>query len=155
MTYRTTLLALGLSVLPALAFAQNDSAFRAMQSRGQRVMGVDQYTSTHMFNDLADGGIVELQRDTDDAAGIAEIRRHLQSIARAFKSGDFSSPALVHWKEVPGAATMAARRKRITYTYKPLPRGGEVRMVTRDREALQAIHEFIAFQRNEHHAGGH
>ena len=53
---------------------------------------------------------------------------------------------------------MAARREAIRYTYRDLPLGGEVRMVTKDPAALRAIHEFLEFQRREHwtpDAGGH
>ena len=75
-------------------------------------------------------------------------------IARAFAAGDFSTPAFVHLRQVPGTAVMAARRAYITYTEHDLPRGGEVRIVTHDPDALAAIHEFMAYQRGEHHAGG-
>ncbi len=129
-----------------------DSAFAAMQQRGKVAMGVDQYTSTHQFDTRSDGGRIELQRDVDDSAGVAQIRLHLRGIAKAFSEGDFSAPAFVHLQEVPGAKVMAARRALITYTYRDLPRGGEVRMVTKDPEALAAIHDFLAFQGREHHA---
>jgi hypothetical protein len=131
-----------------------DTGFAALQERGKAAMGVDQYTSTHKFDALADGGRIELQRDSDDSAGVAQIRKHLREIAAAFKSGDFTTPAFVHLKEVPGTRVMAARRSQISYTFKPLPRGGEVRIVTKDPEALKAIAEFMAFQRGDHHAGG-
>ena len=117
-------------------------------------MGVDQYTSTHLFDALADGGRIELQRDVEDPEGVAQIRQHLQQIAKAFGEGDFSEPAFVHMQSVPGASVMAAKRAAITYRYRELPRGGEVRIVTQDAEALHAIHEFMAFQRQEHRAGG-
>jgi len=117
-------------------------------------MGVDQYTSTHLFDALEDGGRIELQRDVEDAAGVAQIRAHLQHIAKAFGGGDFSEPAFVHMQSVPGASVMAAKRAAITYRYHELPRGGELRIVTQDPEALHAIHEFMAFQRQEHRAGG-
>ncbi|HEX8693525.1 MAG TPA: hypothetical protein VF746_13975 [Longimicrobium sp.] len=131
-----------------------DSAFAGVQARGKIVMGVDQYTSTHCFDALPDGGRIELQRDADDPEGVATIRRHLREIAGAFSRGDFSAPAAVHMREVPGAASMAARRGVITYTYRDLPRGGEVRIRTADPEALRAVHEFLAFQRGDHRAGG-
>jgi hypothetical protein len=131
-----------------------DSAFSALQTRGHEAMGVDQYTSTHLFDALPDGGRIELQRDTDDPDGIAEIRGHLQEIVRAFASGDFSTPAFVHAQPVPGTAVMAAKRDVIRYSYRDLPRGGEVRIVTSDPEALAAIREFMAFQRQDHRAGG-
>jgi len=134
--------------------ATRDTSFAGVQARGKSAMGVDQYTSTHHFDALPDGGRIELQRDVDDSVGVAQIRRHLHEIARAFASGDFSTPAFVHMRNVPGAAVMAAKRNSIAYTVHELPRGGELRMVTADPEARRAIHEFMAFQRRDHHAGG-
>lgn len=134
--------------------AAKDSAFAALQRRGRVAMGVDQYTSTHCFDALADGGRIELQRDTDDPAGVAAIREHLRGIADAFSRGDFGTPAFVHMREVPGAAVMAARRGAITYTYRDLPRGGEIRIRTADLGAIRAIHDFMAFQRGDHRASG-
>jgi len=130
-----------------------DTAFTSMQSRGQMVMGVDQYTSTHRFEDLPDGGRIELQRNGPDSAGVQAIREHLRSIAKAFSKGDFAAPALVHAQEVPGARTMAEKHRTIRYEYRPLPLGGEVRITTGDAGALQAIHTFLEFQRQEHRAG--
>jgi len=134
--------------------SQHDSAFAAMQERGRMAMGVDQYTSTHHFDALPDGGRIELQRDVDDSAGVARIRAHMREIAVAFKSGDFSTPMMVHLSEVPGAKVMAARRSLITYEPHDLPRGAELFIRTHDDAARRAIHEFMAFQRGEHHATG-
>jgi TusA-related sulfurtransferase len=134
--------------------AQADSGFAALQSRGHRAMGVDQYTSTHRFDALPDGGRIELQRDSEDAEGIATIRAHLRSIAGAFARGEFDTPAFVHGQAVPGTEVMAARRAVIRYEYRDLPRGGEVRIITSDTEAVAAIHAFMAFQRGDHRAGG-
>jgi hypothetical protein len=54
---------------------------------------------------------------------------------------------------VPGTAAMARLKNEITYKASDLPRGGEVRITTKNAEAVKAIHEFLAFQRGEHHAG--
>jgi hypothetical protein len=132
------------------AQAKKDSAHHALQLRGKVIMGVDQYTSTHVFEDLPDGGRIELQRDVDDVEGARAIRRHLRTIAEAFKSGDFTAPTLVHMKEVPGTSVMAAQRKAIRYQFRELRRGGELRIRTTDAAAIAAIHEFLAFQRAEH-----
>lgn len=134
--------------------AQADSGFAALQARGRQAMGVDQYTSTHRFDALPDGGRIELERDADDAEGIATVRAHLRSIADAFGRGEFDTPAFVHGQAVPGTEVMAARRTAIRYEYRDLPRGGEVRIVTGDAEAVAAIHAFMAFQRGDHRAGG-
>ncbi|MGH7470639.1 MAG: hypothetical protein ACRENP_22050 [Longimicrobiales bacterium] len=127
-----------------------DSAFAALQQRGATAMGVDQYTSQHRFEDLADGGRIELQRDSADPQDIATIRAHLQEIATAFQNGNFRTPGFVHEMEVPGTTIMSARRAVIQYTYRELPRGGEVRIATADPEALQAVRQFLAFQRQDH-----
>jgi hypothetical protein len=144
-----------LTVVSVLAGAQGaDTSYQELQRRGQNAMGVDQYTSTHQFDALADGGRIELQRDTDDSAGVARIRRHLREIARAFKEGNFNTPEFVHDRAVPGTDVMATKRALITYTYRDLPRGGEVRILTHDPEAIKAIRDFMAFQRQDHRAGG-
>lgn len=118
-------------------------------------MGVDQYTSSHVFESLPDGGRISLQRDTIDSAGIATIRAHMQDIATQFATGDFSIPGFVHAQKVPGTDVMAARRALIRYMPEPLPRGGRVRIVTRDSAAIAAVHEFLGFQRTDHRAAGH
>ena len=139
---------------PARAVDGEDTAFAALQVRGEEAMGVDQYTSTHLFDALPDGGRIELQRDVDDSAGVGRIRRHLEHIANAFSAGDFSTPAFVHLRELPGVAVMASHKAGIEYVYRELPRGAELRLVTTDPEAIGAIHEFMAFQREAHRSGG-
>ena len=119
-------------------------------------MGVDQYTSAHVFEDTPDGGRVVLDRAAaDDSAGVTTIRAHMRDIAAAFARGDFAIPGFVHAREVPGTAAMAARRDAITYTPVDRPRGGELRIASRDPEAVRAVHEFLAFQRRDHRAAGH
>lgn len=133
-----------------------DSAFHALQNRGHHVMGVDQYTSAHRFESLPNGGRIELQRTVEDSAGMLQIRRHLKAIAVAFGAGDFRNPATVHDMKVPGTDVMAAKKAVIRYEFRELPRGGEVRIVTTDPEAVRAVHEFLAFQRTDHRTGeGH
>ena len=132
------------------AHAHADSAFGALQARGEHAMGVDQYTSAHRFEELPDGGRVVLQRDPADSAGVATIRAHLQHIAARFAAGDFDLPMFVHDRTVPGTAVMTARREAICYAFDALPGGGAVRITTADPEALAAVHSFLAFQRQDH-----
>jgi hypothetical protein len=56
-------------------------------------------------------------------------------------------------REMPGTAVMARRRAYIKYEYGDLPRGGEVRVITSDLEALAAIHKFMAAQSGDHRVG--
>jgi hypothetical protein len=79
----------------------------------------------------------------------------MEEIATRFAAGDFRLPGFVHAHAVPGTDVMAARRARITYAVEPLPRGAAVRIRSDDTAAVRAIHEFLAFQRQEHHASAH
>ena len=126
-----------------------------MQQRGKVAMGVDQYSSFHRFEPAADGGRIVLVRDSTDSAGVRTIREHLKGIAQAFTAGDFQTPGFVHAQSVPGTSVMTAKKAAIRYVFHPLPGGGEVRIVTRDAAAIAAVHEFLKFQRMEHHTGGH
>jgi hypothetical protein len=152
------LVSLGAIALLAQSLAaqdSTDSAFRSMQSRGHAAMGVDQYTSEHHFISTPDGGLISLERLTDDTAGIRQIRLHLYHIAQAFGTGDFSLPGFVHdTGEVPGTRLMRSRRDLIRYEYHDRPRGGEVRIGSSDSAAVAAVHEFLAFQRREHRTDG-
>ena len=145
-----------LAAVQAAHGATNDSAFAGVQSRGMGVMGVDQATSAHVFESLPDGGRIILERPSaSDSAGIATIRAHMREIAGAFARGDFTAPGLVHARQVPGTKVMAARAAALDYLAIDRPRGAEVRITTRDRAALAAVHEFLAFQRADHRAAGH
>jgi hypothetical protein len=136
--------------------SDEDSAFAAVQERGKGVMGVDQYTSKHVFEDLPDGGRVVLDRDDAvDTAAVTTIRAHMRDIAAAFQRGDFAAPGLVHAQEVPGTRVMAAKRSAIVYEAADRPRGAEVRIRTTDSSAVKAVHDFLAFQRSDHRAAGH
>ena len=133
-----------------------DSAFSQLQQRGEMAMGVNQYTSQHVFEPLPDGGRIVLQRKENDPAGEATIRAHMRTIAASFSKGDFALPDFVHaTAEVPGTATMKRLHNEITYAPRDLPGGGEVVISTRNPDAIAAIHEFLAFQRMDHRAGMH
>ncbi len=79
----------------------------------------------------------------------------MRDVAAAFATGDFTKPFQVHAAVVPGTAVMTARRAALHYRERDRPRGAEVRISTTDPAAIAAVHEFLAFQRGAHHAGGH
>lgn len=140
----------GRPIARSVARDSGDSAFGLVQSRGHAAMGVDQYTSSHRFEPLPDGGRITLQRDSNDSAGTSQIRNHMRMIALAFGRGDFALPGFVHDRDVPGTAVMAARRARISYITDTLPRGAQLRIRSTDTAAVSAIHQFLAFQRQDH-----
>ncbi|HXW96364.1 MAG TPA: hypothetical protein VEI47_02180 [Gemmatimonadales bacterium] len=156
MKYHWPLLVLAAWATPTLAQSTSDSGFAGVQSRGAKVMGVDQYTSHHVFEDLPDGGrIVLLRNDLADSVGAAAIQSHLREVAGNFARGDFSAPFLVHARQVPGTEAMARLREAIHYRVSDRQGGGEIRITTSDSTAVTAIHQFLAFQRMDHHAMGH
>ncbi len=124
---------------------ESDSSFAALQNRGAEAMGVDQNSSTHVFESLPDGGRIVLQRDSMDIDGAEVIRAHMRDIAARFGAGDFTIPGMVHAQVVPGTAEMTTFRDRIKYLVDTLPRGAQVRIVSTDIDALKAIHAFLAF----------
>ncbi len=133
---------------------RGDSSFAALQQRGGVYMGVDQNKSAHQFDTLKDGGRIELQSLTGDAADVAAIRNHFRQIAEQFKAGDFETPFAVHAEQVPGTAVMREKKGKIDYRLTELPKGAELRLTTKDPEARRAIAEFMEYQRKEHRAGG-
>ena len=136
--------------------AKSDSSFASLQQRGETAMGVNQYTSQHVFEPLPDGGRIVLQRKEADSTGTETIRAHMRTIATAFANGDFAVPGFVHaTTDVPGTAEMRKLRADITYSPRDLPNGGEVLISTKNPRAVTAIHEFLAFQRMDHRAGMH
>lgn len=132
-----------------------DRSFAELQARGRVAMGVDQYTSSHIFESLPDGGRIVLVRGEPDPAGVIRIREHMEQIAASFGRGDFRLPGFVHDRDVPGTQVMSARQDAIRYTVDTLPRGAELRITTDDSTALEAIHAFLAFQRHDHRAEVH
>jgi hypothetical protein len=129
-----------------------DSGYALVQQRGHQAMGVDQYTSSHRFESLPDGGRISLERDPSDRAGVAQIRSHMRQIAASFREGNFALPGFVHDREVPGTRVMRERRSLISYLPDSTLRGGQLRIISRDPTAVAAIHEFLAFQRRDHRA---
>ena len=160
MTPRRVLLALALPIAACArddrGATRGDSSFAALQVRGETAMGVNQYTSQHVFEPLPDGGRIALRTKESDSVGEAAIRAHMDTISKSFRQGDFTVPGFVHaTTDVPGTAAMMRLKAEITYTPRDLPGGAEVVISTRNPQAVAAIHEFLAFQRMDHHSGMH
>lgn len=135
---------------------QSDSSFAALQQRGETAMGVNQYTSQHVFEQLPDGGRIVLQREASDSVGVAAIRAHMDTISKSFGNGDFAVPGFVHATgDVPGTAAMKRLKAEITYRPQILPGGAQVVISTRNPAGVAAVHEFLAFQRMDHRTGMH
>ena len=135
--------------------ATGSSGHQAVNERGAHVMGFDQDATAHHFRLHPDGGAIDIAvKNPGDVKNRDAIRSHLPHIATMFGNGDFAAPMLVHdSSNVPGTATMTARRDRIRYRYMETPKGGRVSIVTTDPEALAAVHAFLTFQIADHQTG--
>ena len=125
-----------------------------VEKHGDEAMGFPHDTTTHHFRLLPDGGAIEVTvNDPKDTAGMQAIRSHLNHIVTMFSTGDFSIPMFVHSQTPPGVTEMKDRRAEISYTLEELAAGGRVRITTKNADALNAIHDFLNFQIEDHQTG--
>lgn len=145
---------LAASATTAALQPQDHQHHQALNERGKRFMGFDQEATTHHFILTRDGGRIEVTaRDAADATSIAQIRQHLRHIAQVFSDGDFTTPALVHDRKVPGVEAMKRAAKDLTYTFEEIDRGAHVRIAGTTPSAVGAVHEFLRFQIKDHATG--
>jgi len=122
-----------------------------MKQHGDAAMGFDQDKTLHHFTMSADGGAIAVAaNDPADTASTAQVRQHLQAIAKAFKQGDFGKPEATHSELPTRVPAMQRLKDAITYTYYETVGGGIVRICTINAEARAAVHEFLAYQVREY-----
>jgi hypothetical protein len=141
-------------MIPILLLLFLQDHHSAVADRGDKAMGFSHEKTTHHFLIRPDGGAIEVTvNDPKDSENRNQIQMHLTHIASMFAAGDFNIPMLVHDKVPPGSEKMAALKSQIKYKYEKMDRGGRVRIVTKDADALSAIHEFLRFQITDHQTG--
>ena len=147
----------GLLCLSAIAqqtSSGQEDHFAAVNARGDQGMGFSHERTTHHFHLFANGGSIEIaSNDPADTASQKAIRDHLRMIAAKFSRGDFSIPMFIHDKVPPGAETMKELNKKISYLVQDTPGGAEIRITTQDASAIQAVHDFLRFQIEDHRTG--
>jgi hypothetical protein len=125
-----------------------------VETHGDKAMGFPHDKTTHHFRLLPDGGAIEVTvNDAKDVDDLQAIQMHLKHIAAMFSNGDFSIPMFVHSEVPPGTTEMKDRRADITYTFEELATGGRLRIVTQNHDALNAVHDFLNFQIQDHQTG--
>jgi hypothetical protein len=125
-----------------------------VEKHGDEAMGFPHDKTTHHFHILPDGGAIEVSvNDARNVDDLQAIRMHLKHITTMFADGNFSIPMFVHSEVPPGATEMTYRRADIVYTFENLPAGAKVRITTANRDALNAVHDFLIFQIRDHQTG--
>jgi hypothetical protein len=152
--YFTAAIATFVFMTSSLLRGQTSPASAAGAARGDEAMDFDQAKTTHHFKLLAEGGAIEITaNDPTDVASRDAIRQHVAKIATMFGQGNFNIPMLVHAQKPPGVDTMTRLKSSLDYAAENLPNGGRVHITTANSEALNAVHDFLRFQIQEHKTG--
>jgi hypothetical protein len=126
----------------------------AVKERGTHEMGFSQDKATHHFLLFPDGGAIAIRANSaSDTTTRDQIQMHLAHIAQMFADGNFQIPMLIHDKVPPGVPAMQKLKAEITYKFEKLDTGAQVRITTKNPEALSAIYEFLRFQITDHQTG--
>lgn len=145
---------LGLALLAAGTIAYSQSHHDDVNRRGDHEMGFSHEKTTHHFRLSKDGGAIEVTaNDPNDTESRDQIRQHLGHIAMMFSAGNFNAPMLIHDQTPPGVPAMKRLKSQIKYEFENMESGGRVKISTMNREAIDAVHEFLRFQITDHQTG--
>jgi hypothetical protein len=133
---------------------QGKQRVEGVNERGDHAMGFSHQKTTHHFRLTPEGGAIEVTaNDPNDAASQEMIETHLAHIARMFKEGDFSTPMFVHGEAPQGVPTLERLKADVSYTFEKIDFGGRVRIASANAEAIEAIHQFLRYQIQDHQTG--
>jgi hypothetical protein len=144
---------IGVLILGSIfAFAQDHQAM--VNQHGDHVMGFSHEKTTHHFELHYDGGVIDVRaNDVKDTESRDQIRGHFHHIAQMFSNGNFNAPMLVHSTAVPGTETMSRLKEQIHWDMQETPRGARIVITADNKPALDAVHEFLRFQIDDHKTG--
>ena len=118
---------------------------------GSQVMPFDLEATTHEFKPLPNGGLQTVTADNPtDSQQIELIQSHLEEESSKFQNGDFSDPAKIHGKDMPGLASLQSGFSNVDVQYTALVNGGQIRYVTDKADLVTAIHTWFNAQRSDH-----
>jgi hypothetical protein len=152
------LIVLTASTLPILAgpTQASENASKARQEevakRGTQVMSFSLERTVHIFAKTKSGGIQQvIVKDKSDSHQIMLIRKHLSKIAKEFSHGNFSDPAKIHGKDMPGLAELEkARPDQLRIVYKKLAKGAQIEYSSDNSGLIDAIHRWFDAQLADH-----
>ena len=89
-------------------------------------------------------------------AFVSKLRERLRAQASELRRGDYPDP--IGSGKTPSIATLRARASHMTIAYADIPRGGEIRFVSKDAALIAALHDWMAatvrVNQKEHPGGG-
>ncbi|HJS64971.1 MAG TPA: hypothetical protein VJ767_08945 [Nitrososphaeraceae archaeon] len=123
----------------------------SMSERGDLAMGFNQSKILHQFKSAPTGGQISISAlNNNDIDTIKQIKNHISIIQKGFSSGNFTKPFYIHTQDVPGTKLMTEKKDFIKYSIKDINNGAILMLETKDKELLDTIHQFMAFQDAEH-----
>ncbi len=120
-------------------------------------MPFDLERTTHLFRETPGGGIQTVVADDPSNRHQARlVQHHLREEAARFRRGDFTDPAAIHGRDMPGLAELKAGARRIRVRYAALPNGARIVYSTDDPSLAAAVHSWFRAQAMDHgrHADG-
>lgn len=151
MKVKHAVLATIIVLAPAIARAGSHS--NMVMEHGAQVMPFDQNQAMHMFLPSATGGVVEIVVHDMDATQIALVRSHLLQEAAMFTRGDYSDPAYIHGKTMPGLSAMESGSAKVSVRYFETPTGASIMLSSPNQGLVSAIHAWLAAQKRDHGSG--
>jgi len=135
-----------------MTHSQHQSAeSKLMLERGTVAMGFNQSKISHQFKPTPTGGeILITALNNSDTEMIKQIKNHISVIQKEFSSGNFTKPFYIHAQDVPGTKIMGEKNDFIKYSINQTINGSALILETKDKELINAIHQFMEFQRTEH-----
>lgn len=126
-----------------------------VNEHSDKVMGFSHEKTTHHFELTYDGGAIDVRsNDVKDTDSRDQIRSHFHHIVQMFSEGNFNAPMLVDdRKDVPGTAMMSRLKDQLHWELKETPRGSRITVTADNKPALDALHEFLRFQIQDHQTG--
>ena len=138
----------------ALAFAQDHH--QMVNEHGDRVMGFSHEKITHHFELSYNGGCIDFRYyEMNDTQSRDEIRAAFPAHRPGmFAEGNFNAPMLIHNREdVPGTTVMSRLKDQLHWTMSETSRGARLTVIADNRPALDAVHQFLRFQIEDHQTG--
>ena len=141
-----------LTTVTALDTNNQSAASISMLERGDLAMGFNQSKILHQFKSTPTGGeILITALNNSDIETIKQIKNHISIIQKEFSAGNFTKPFYIHTQDVPGTKLMSEKKDLIKYSINKINNGAILILETKDKELLDAIHQFITFQNTEHY----
>jgi hypothetical protein len=140
-------------LISVAALAQQDH-HEMVNQHGDHVMGFSHEKTTHHFELNYEGGVIDVRaNDVKDTESRDQIRGHFRHIAKMFAAGNFNVPMLVHSTDVPGTATMSRLKDQLHWALEDTPHGARLKIIADNKPSLDAVHEFLRFQIEDHQTG--